>query len=69
MKSDNENSRTSDYSKDFYVKYWRKDWKDHLKQLIDKVSQLGFDGIVFGGLEYYQDYECSDSNGPKECSN
>ena len=62
-------SRTVDLYNDYYVKYWRKDWKDHLKQIIDQVSQLGFDGIVFGGLEYYQDYECSDSNGPKECSN
>jgi len=62
-------SRTVDYENDYYVKYWRKDWKDHLKQIIDKVSQLGFDGIVFGGLEYYQDYECSGSDAPKACSN
>lgn len=62
-------SRPVYYDNDYYVKYWRKDWKDHLKQIIDKVSQLGFDGIVFGGLEYYQDYECSNSDGPKECSN
>lgn len=62
-----DNSRIEGHDKDHYVKYWRKDWKSNMKQLIDNVVNSGFDGIVFSGAETYKDYDCKDENGPKIC--
>ncbi len=40
-------------SLDYYVKYWRNDWKTIIKQILDKVTVSGYDGIVFGGTDVY----------------
>ena len=40
-------------SNDYYVKYWRNDWKNILKPMLDKVIVRGYDGVVFGGGESF----------------
>ena len=36
-------------SADYYIKYWRHDWKLILKQVLPSIINAGYDGIVFGG--------------------
>ena len=43
----------------YYVKYWREEWKTHLKRVVDEIVLKGYDGIVFGGGEVFSDFECS----------
>lgn len=43
-------------SKDHYVKYWRREWSDIIKPVINAVIDSGYDGIVFGGGEFYMNY-------------
>ncbi|MEC8677989.1 MAG: hypothetical protein VXX85_03950 [Candidatus Margulisiibacteriota bacterium] len=46
----------SDNSDDFYIKYWRNDWKSILKQVLPLIINAGYDGIVFGGVGQYADF-------------
>ena len=43
-------------SDDFYIKYWRNDWKTIVKSILDDVVAKGYDGIVFGSGENYSKY-------------
>ena len=43
-------------SKNHYVKYWRREWQALLKPVIDMIVNQGYDGIVFGGGEYFAKY-------------
>ena len=46
----------SDNSDDYYIKYWRNDWKSILKQVLPLIINAGYDGIVFGGVGRYADF-------------
>jgi hypothetical protein len=43
-------------SADYYIKYWRHDWKSILKQILPSIINIGYDGIVFGGGEMYDNF-------------
>lgn len=48
-------------SDDFYIKYWRNEWKAIVKSVLTSVVNAGYDGIVFGGGEKFANYPMDDS--------
>ncbi|MGA0241849.1 MAG: hypothetical protein ACO3K7_02470 [Candidatus Marinamargulisbacteria bacterium] len=44
----------------YLVKYWRPQWNHHVIELITQVIDLGFDGIVLGGVGEYHSHSAGD---------
>ncbi|MEK9727377.1 MAG: hypothetical protein VW397_04640 [Candidatus Margulisiibacteriota bacterium] len=43
-------------SDDFYIKFWRSEWREIIKPVLKSVIESGYDGLVFGGGEKFSNY-------------